>query len=425
MRVSAQQLRRIVSSAVAAILVASCTASTGVQQFEMAASTNVPRASASDDAAKQAAIALNAFAFDLYGKLDRGNLVYSPASVGLALAMARPGAKGRTAAEMDAVLRSLGSPDRLVQINSLARALDALNVADPQDANRSVVLRVANAQFAQRGYAFQAAYLDALASAFGAGAHLVDYADPEAARKTINGWVAQQTEQRIKELIAAGMLDPMSRLTLVNAIYMKAAWAEPFDSKSTTPLPFTTADGAVVQVPTTAQLKEEASYAEGSGWRAVELPYAGGSLAMTVIVPDDLAAFEQTLDAAAWDGIVSQLKPAAVTLRLPKFKLETRARLESQLASLGMHDAFDPDRADFSGITTEEPLYISFVIHQANIDVGEAGTEASAATAVGIRAGAVLKPLSLDVNRPFLFAVRDRHTGAVVFLGRVADPSKG
>jgi serpin B len=168
----------------------------------------------------------------------------------------------------------------------------------------------------------------------------------------------------------------------------------------------------------------EASYASGSGWQAVELPYAGGSLAMTIVVPDDLAAFEGGLDAARFAQITAALKATHVILTLPRFKIETKSDIAFTLAAMGMPVAFDRNRADFSGITTQVPLYISKVVHQANISVDEKGTEASAATAVEIAAGAApSQPVTLHVDRPFVFAVRDTGTGAILFLGRVVDPS--
>jgi serpin B len=267
------------------------------------------------------------------------------------------------------------------------------------------------------------AYLDALASRYGAGLRLVDYVKAtEAARKAINGWVSDQTEQRIPELLVPGVLTQDTRLTLVNAIYLKAPWLEAFQASATSAGIFTKADGSSVSVPfmhQTAGLR----YAKGDGWQAVELPYAGGSLAMTVILPDNLAAFGQTLDATTLDTITSALADTQVTLALPKFSIETKVQLGELLSALGMPTAFSGS-ADFSGITTAEQLAISDVIHQANIDVDEKGTTAAAATAVVMRAtGMPAEPVSVAVDRPFLFALRDVPTGTILFLGRVADPS--
>ena len=390
---------------------------------------DVPRASASPDDAVRAATALDAFGLDLFRKVGAGggNVVISPASVALALAMARAGARGETAAQMDAVLRDLGSDARASDINALDAALAARSgrFADGQGTPLEVALRIANAPFGQRGMPLQAAFLDALASRFGAGLRLVDYAaDTEAARRTINGWVADQTEGRIPELLAPGILSRDTRLTLVNAIYLKAPWTIPFNADATATATFTRADGSQVGVPF-MNGSADRGYAEGSGWRAVELPYVGGSLALDVIVPDDLAAFEAGLTQEGLAELTGALRERTVTLALPRFGIETSAGLADALAALGMPLAFDPDRADFSGITTAEPLYISAVVHQANIDVDEKGTEAAAATAVVMSRGAMPAdgPVTLRVDRPFLFVLRDLPTGAILFLGRVADPS--
>jgi serpin B len=269
------------------------------------------------------------------------------------------------------------------------------------------------------------AYLEALAARFGAGLRLVDYVrETEAARRLINGWVDDQTEHRIPELIAQGLLDPSVRLTLVNAIYLKAPWLTPFPEQATAPAPFTRADGTTVEVPTMS-LTASLPYADGDGWKAVELPYVGEALALTVVVPDDLASFEVELDADAWTAIVGALEGRHVALEFPRFGIETKVELAKVLAALGMPTAFS-GAADFSGITAAERLFISEVIHQANIDVDEKGTEAAAATAVVMRATAAPEPpITLRVDRPFLFALRDVPTGAVVFLGRVGDPSVG
>jgi serpin B len=218
------------------------------------------------------------------------------------------------------------------------------------------------------------------------------------------------------------VLTRATRLALVNAVYLKAPWQTPFAVDSTKQGTFRRADGSSVQVPFMAAT-ESLRFASGDGWRAVEIPYVGGSLAMTVVVPDDIAAFERALAADSFATIVDALAPAQVALALPRFGIETRTELAPILASLGMPSAFD-DRADFSGITTAERLLISNVVHQANIDVDEKGTEAAAATAVVMRATAMpAEPVVLRADRPFLFAIRDVPTGAILFLGRVGDPS--
>lgn len=418
---------RLAILAAIVLAVSSGCGGTGTASVDLAAA-KVPRAAADPAGAKDAAQALDAFGFDLYRRLatGTGNVVYSPASVALALSMARAGAKGTTAAQMDTVMRGMASDEHAAWVNALDAALASRTgtFKDVGGKDQPVTLRIANAPFGQRDMTLVPAYLDALASRFGAGLRLVDYKkDAEAARAAINSWVNDQTEQRIPELLAKGDIDAMTRLVLVNAIYLKAAWQTPFSPEATKPAPFTKLDGSTIQVPTMAA-SEELPYATGSGWQAVELPYVGGQLAMDLVLPDDLAAFEAGLDTSTLGAITTGLSMHQVDLAMPKFGIETHAGLGDALVALGMTDAFDPNHADFSGMTTQEQLYISKVIHQANIDVDEKGTTAAAATAVAMRAMALpAGSVTLKVDRPFLFLVRDVPTGAILFMGRVTEPA--
>jgi serpin B len=339
--------------------------------------------------------------------------------------MAQAGARGETASQMSAVLHSAADAGSGNGINSLDQSLTGLSgtFKDRGNGDRQVILHIANAPFAQRDLKLQQPYLDALASRFGAGLRLVDFqGDPNGTCGLINSWISDQTEGRIKKLLDS--LDPLTRLVLVNAIYLKAPWLEPFDESGTKDAPFTRADKTQVSVPTMSAFLTEARYASGTGWQAVELPYVGPSLAMTIVVPDDLAAFERSLNGTRFSQITAALSSADVDLTLPRFKIESKSDLSASLAKMGMPTAFDPNHADFSGITTQEPLYISKVIHQADISVDEKGTEASAATAVVMTAGAMpVTPVTMHVDRPFVFALRETSTGAVLFLGRVVDPS--
>jgi serpin B len=431
------------------------------------AQADVARAPADPAAAKTAAASINAFGLDLLramladGTLEPDeNAVFSPTSIALALAMARAGAKGETASQMDAVLHATGWDELGPGLNALDQALAARNATwrdeslDPP--TRELALRIANAAFAQRGWAIVQSYLDAIASTFGGGLRLVDYkADPEAARKLINAWVSRQTTKRIPELLKPEIVQRDNRLWLVNAIYLKANWATEFDKSATKPLPFTRLDGSRVQVPTMSQ-QATIPYASGTGWKATELRYTSGAdfpLAMTLILPDDLASFEKELTASGLRGIVGKLEtaddhlddqvacegteprcchhPYDVKVFLPRFGIETGGiDLVEVLKSMGMRLATGPT-ADFSGITSPSELYIAAVIHQANIDVDEKGTEAAAATAVGASttggcgSSEPLKVITLHLDRPFLFVLRDVETGAVLFMGRVVDPSVG
>lgn len=375
--------------------------------------------------ASDATLALNDFGVRLYRQLaaddPTGNVIMSPASIATALTMAAGGAAGDTQTEMLSTLRVQNAATIHRSMNALTTQLQSLAKAAD---NVGVELSIANSLWGQTDVAFQPDFLDLLATEYGTGMDLVDFrAEPEGARAAINEWVDQQTGQRISDLLPPGSITTETTVALVNAIYLKAAWALPFIGGLTAPRPFTTAAGDTVDVPTmrrTAQF----DYATGDGWQAVELPYANSSLAMLIFLPepDFLQLFEEIFlvtDATAY------LQPQQVQLAMPSFDIESKFSLADQLAHLGMPLAFDTDDADFSGMTTEVPLFLSAVVHQANISVGEEGTEAAAATAVVAVAGAApseVQPISLTIDRPFVFALRDRSTDTIVFLGRVGDP---
>lgn len=417
---------RLAALAASIVIVSSACASAAIVDADLAVAA-VPRVQADPAGAARAAEALDALGFDLYRKLATGdgNVVFSPASIALALAMARAGASGATADQMDTLMRSMASDENAAWVNALDAALAARtgSFKDVAGHDQPVTLRIANAPFGQRDMPLVPGYLDALASRFGAGLRLVDYRkDPEGARLAIDAWVSDQTEDRIPELLAKGDVDGMTRLVLVNAIYLKSAWQFPFWA-GIAAAPFTKLDGSTIQVPTMTT-SDTFGHAVGAGWQAVELPYVGGSLAMTIVMPDDLAAFEAGLNTDVLGQITSGLTVQSVELTLPKFGIETHAGLGDALAGLGMTDAFDSNRADFSGITRAEKLHISEVVHQANIDVDEKGTTAAAATGVVLRAvGRSLDVVTLHVDRPFVFLVRDVPTGAILFMGRVTDPA--
>jgi serpin B len=393
------------------------------------AQADVARLTTTSDDATQAGDAVNVFAVDLYRRLaeadPKANTVFSPASIALALAMARAGAKGDTAAEMDTVMHNLGADVNAAWVAALDASLNAKTLAtkDVEGNPIDVTLTSVNQPFAQRGYPLVPDYLTSLAQRFGAGLRMVDYiGDTTGARDAINGWVAGQTKDRIPELIGRNVLDATTRLVLVNAIYLKAPWRVPFSEGATRDEAFTLLDGTTTTTPT-MHTGGFYDYAEGKGWQALQLPYAGEGLAMLVIAPDDLAAFEKTLDAGQLASIAGALASQDVTVALPKFGTETSVDLGDLLKVAGMPTAFQTGAADFSGITAADPLYIGAVVHQANIDVDEKGTEAAAATAVEMAAGAApAEPKQFKADRPFLYALRDLASGAIVFMGRVTEP---
>ena len=392
------------------------------------------RASGSETDALDGARALNLFGADVYGKLAASaepNLVFSPASIMLALAMTRAGARGATAAEMDAALRANEASDNEAgfhrAVNSLSATLESRNgvFEDSGSQKLPVTVSIVNSLWGQDQMTWNSDFLDVLAGEYGAGMRVVDYVTrTEEARRAINGWVKDETRNRIPELLGSGTLNTDIRLVLVNAIYMKAPWATPFPEQSTTDSVFTTLGGSTAMVPM-MRTSVRCDYARGDSWQAVDLPYISGNLSMTMIVPDagTFAEVEAAVAAGLVTNVVAAMGVREVNLAMPKFDLETKVDLKSVMKELGMQAAFDPSVADFSGMTDDVELFVSFIVHQANITVDEKGTEAAAATAVGAGAtSSPTEPVTLEIDRPFLYAVRDRPTGAVLFLGRVGDP---
>lgn len=357
------------------------------------------------------------------------NLVFSPISVAVALAMATNGAVGPTQGELLGALGFTSLEDLNVALNDLELALEARageRQFGPQR-KAEVTLELANSLWGQAGFGFEQPFLDRLSSSYGAGLQTVDYRTAaETARGLINDWVAEATKDKIPELIAKGVLDEMTRLVLVNAVYLKAPWLEPFDEGATAPKPFTLVSGERVEVEMMSMASREGAYAKGDGWTAVELPYLGGELAMTIVVPDAgrWAAFESGLSAETLGPAVAALAPRRFFLTMPKWTTRTSSALVPVLQTLGVTLAFEDDKADFSAMSVEEPLHISAVVQEAFIAVDEQGTEAAAATAVIVEAvsAPVEQPPQVDLDRPFLYAVRDRQTRAVLFVGRVLDP---
>jgi serpin B len=285
-------------------------------------------------------------------------------------------------------------------------------------------LKVANAIWAQQGFDILPSYLDTIALNYGAGVQLVDFVNaPSAAVSTINTWVEKQTNDKIKNLLSDSSVNAKTRLVLTNAVYFDASWAAPFNASYTSNQPFTRLDGSVVSAPTMSNTASYGSY-QGGGVTAVSLPYAGNQLSMLIIQPDDLTSFEASLTGAVFDGIVANLKAGNVILSLPKWNFTIPTDLKAPLSAIGMSEIFNDSTADFSGIDGQRDLVVQDVVHKAYIDVDEAGTEAAAATAVIVGTASVeVQMTKITIDQPFVFAIRDEATGAVVFLGRVIDPT--
>jgi serpin B len=372
-----------------------------------------------------------AFALAAYHKMAAGdgNLVFSPASISIALAMTYAGAAGTTASEMAAAMHYTLPPAQLhPAFDALDLALASRGEGKLGTDGGPMRLHVVNAAWAERTYTFKTDYLDVLATSYGVGINLLDFkSEWESARVTINDWVAEQTEQKILNLLPENVLSTDTRLVLTNAVYFNAAWKQAFDPQDTQDGSFNLLDGSTVTTKFMGATLASAPAMQGTGFVAVELPYQDERLSMLVVVPDSgtFTAFESALDGTALDAIVAGLTPQSVSLGLPRFKVETSQSLEDLLQALGMTSAFISGQADFSGMDGTQNLYISKVLHKAFIDVGEKGTEAAAATAVVMNdLGIALTGLSIYANRPFLYFLRDQPTGAILFMGRVLNPTQ-
>ena len=389
-----------------------------------------PDASLSD--LKMAVAGNQDFTLDFYQAVrsQPGNLFFSPYSLYSALGMAYAGARGETERQMaDALHYGLAQEKLHAALNSLDLQINSTAKKNPPaDDPLPFQLRSANTLWGQKDYSFLPAYLDVLSRNYGAGMHVVDFArDPEAARLEINDWVYQQTEERIKDLVPPDGVSSATRLALVNAIYFKADWAFPFEPSSTREIPFIKLDGSQVDVPMMSFLKwTNLLHTSGDGFQALELPYVGEGVVMNVIVPDKgrFEEFESKLDSGVLNDIFESMQPAVISLVLPKFEFSSSFRLSDTLAEMGMEDAFNPGAADFSGIDGKGELSIGEVFHKAFVAVDEKGTEAAAATAIIMEAmSAMNEPdVRLVVDRPFIFLIRDKSSGAILFLGRLTDP---
>jgi serpin B len=376
------------------------------------------------------------FALALFGKLkdQPGNLFFSPFSVSAALAMTMAGARGNTEKEMAAVLRlGLGREKLHPAVGALIRDLNGRVLAkrwedDPEGGKKAFELVVANALWGQAGYPFRPEFKELLSKSYEAGFREADFvAETEKARLAVNAWVEDKTAKRIRDILAPGNLTPLTRLVLANAIYFKAAWEEAFEEDATREGDFFVSEKEAVRA---RFMNKEGryGYAETPELQVLVLPYQGRDLAMAVVLPrarEGLAAIEKALDAKALEGWLGAARHEEVDVSLPKFRVESSFELGGTLKAMGMGDAFTAGKADFAGMADTKELSIALVIHKSFVNVNEAGTEAAAATVVSMKGeGAPGELKAFRADRPFLFAIVDRKTASVLFLGRVANPAK-
>ncbi|MBN2489749.1 MAG: serpin family protein [Planctomycetes bacterium] len=399
-----------------------------VAMFLLAALAAGPAAAGDPPAAAEpAAEATLAFGLDLYPRVKGAgkNVFFSPYSITTALAMVRVGARGETAREMDAVLH-FGDGVPPAAHGALKQALVPRTVRDGRGKEAAQVpayeLSTANALWAQEALAIEAPFLKTLADRFGAPLERIDFRQTEAARARINAWVAGRTHDRIQNIVPEGLPQPDTLLALANAIYFKAAWVEPFEERATREQPFFVAGGREVPAPFMHRLGD-CGYAENDEVQIAELFYRGRDTSMVVILPrarDGLAAVEKGLTAAKVKGWLAALEVTDVAVALPRFKFTSAMDLGGTLAALGMKLPFAQE-ADLGGVAATKPLFLGGVLHKAFIAVDEAGTEAAAATVV-LTLGGIPQGKSFVADHPFLFLIRHRQTGAVLFLGAVENP---
>ncbi|MBY0456506.1 MAG: serpin family protein [Gemmataceae bacterium] len=377
-----------------------------------------------------ATAAVNAFATDLFRHYagekgeQKGNLFFSPFSIETALAMTAAGARGDTLGEMQKTLHLPEDPHA-----AFGDLITRLSPPAGDKKDRPYELSVANAIWAQKDFPWEKDFAALTRKNYGAGMVPVNFAASEAARKEINAWVEKETKEKIKDLIPPGVIDNLTRMVLANAIYFKSNWAVQFDKKLTKDAPFTRDDGSKTDVPLMS-LKARFNYGRVLfGGRAgvladvLEMPYAGKDLSMLVYLPEKPGETAKLIDRFATG--TAELRDTEVEVLLPRFKAESALSLKPALTELGMKKAFVSGQADFTGMSPQgKELFIAAVLHKAFVEVNEEGTEAAAATAVVVKGkGLPPKPAVFRADRPFVFAIRDNATGAVLFLGRYAGPN--
>lgn len=427
-------MRRAKSAAAAAAMIgvalAGCASNTGTaadSTVPTVRASDVSRAPAGDVSTAALVSGLNAFGHDLsaYAARRNTNVVVSPLSVAVAMSLVDAGARGTTAAQIDAALH-FPTTDRDQAMNALILRLSTADTAPPAESPSAMrpatrpakppVLAIANALFAHAGLPIGTPFLHTAAAFYGAGVQTVDFSSARATQQ-INGWVQRQTAGRISKLFDA--LDPSTQMVLANAVYLKADWQTPFAENPTAEAPFARADGSAVSVPT-MHLTSLLRYAGTADCQAVELPYANGTLAMWVLLPRGNATPSDLLAPATLDTIRSSAAPTAIQLALPRWKVTTDLDLDAALQNFGVHAAFSPS-ADFSGISPG--LFIGQAVHRATITVDEWGTEAAAVTGLAFAAGGLATTAIMNVNHPFAFAIVQSSTGAPIFEGFVGDPT--
>lgn len=369
----------------------------------------------------------NVFSFNLYQQLSalEGNIFFSPYSIRTALAMTYAGARGNTAAQMKTAL-SLTLEDNALN-KAFADSINALNTGS----GCSYEMNIANSLWVEKTHTFLQSFIDMNRETYDAGLEQVDFIHAsESARIKINTWVEEQTRQKIRNLIPPNGVNAGTRLALVNAVYFKGRWNEEFDKKLTRTEPFYCNGGRIVEAPLmTFSDAESLPFFAGDGMKIIELDYFGGGVSMIILLPDTadgLSAIENRLDEGLLATWLGSMQKRRVSVHLPRFSMSWGAEnISPHLQALGMQDAFIKGAADFSGIDGTRDMLISSVFHKAFVDVNEEGTEAAAAT--GVMVGVTSMPPPPEIFRadhPFIFLIREKPTGVILFMGRLTEPEK-
>lgn len=394
-----------------------------------AALVGLARPGLSLTAMEQVVTANNDFAMDLYAKIRNdpsqagNNIFISPFCVSAALAVVYAGAKGNTRSQMGNVLNLDGVSD---VDGGFRQLFDALN--DPAHA---YTLNVANALFLRKAYPFQQAYLDLVSQSYHSLLKSMDFAGtPEISRTYINGWVSNKTNKKILNLLGLGSIDASTVMVVVNAIYFKGLWKCPFDTFDTYADTFNMSSSNSVDIDMMNKYVTPYFYAElpHLDSQILELPYVGEEVSMYILLPnnvDGLASLEGELSVTRLNDAISSMRETVLDITLPKFKLTQKLDLSTFLKSMGMVDVFDEALADLSGIDGSDSLTISGVVHKAYVDVNEEGTEAAGATGIMVGASGLLIPVYFNANHPFLFFIREKVSGSILFSGRFVAPPVG
>ncbi len=433
--------KKILTIAIALLMVAVVTATAVLFLFpyEPKQPPKADDAGSTQQGMQEVANANNKFAFEIYSELNKaqqGNIFYSPYSISAALAMTYEGAKGQTAEEIKSVFHF---PESNILRPNFAAIYNEINKG-----NNAYELRTGNALWVQQDYTLLEDYKTKAEKYYGGKAANLDFKqETEKSRQTINSFIQEQTNDKIKDLIPSGILNAYTRLVLTNAIYFKGTWVKQFDKSDTRDQDFKITPSTTVKTPMMYMKPEKAkfNYADMEKLQILELPYKGDKISMLILLPKqgedydfetrERIVLNYTLDeielsAEKLNEYKAQMKETKLdSISIPKFEFDTKYFMKDTLNAMGMPTAFDRQKADFSGMTIKEKLVISEVIHQAYVKVDEQGTEAAAATAVVMEKTMSAMPRNIfRADHPFIFIIQQKETGNILFMGRVTDPSK-